>query len=285
MDTNDKKGKANAIFCAFAISENSQLFNDEVSLNLEWGNVDYYTSAKNPTYYSNYSASEQAIVTTIKNNTERTIYVDLGNSFFIRGDQATAYYTPSATSVSSVSGSGVGVNAGAVAGALGIGGTVGKLAGGVNIGGGSSSTTTSVTYSQRVVAIPPMSSKKLDYQFLFDGYSCNGLVVSRISKWYPIFPEFVFKDENGKKYDYQVGETHYYTEKDAPLRFSVQVSYSYTEDCTSIKSMRVNMYARQILGFKSGKVNFNGTWGFYANVWTSRVSGGQKQANGSFPRP
>ena len=283
--TNDKKGKADAIFCAFAISENSQLVNDDVSLNIEWGHVDYFTSAKNPTYQFCYINSEHAIVATIKNKTDRTIYVDLGNSFFIRGDQATVYYTPSATSVSSMSGSGVGVNAGAVAGALGIGGSMGKLAGGINVGGGSSSTTTNVTYSQRVVAIPPMSSKSLDYQFLFDGYSCNGLVVSRISKWYPIFPEFTFKDDNGKKYDYQIGEAHFYSEKDAPLRFTVQVSYSYTEDCTSTKSMRVNTYAKQILGFKGGHIKFNDCWGFYANVYKSRVSGGQKPANGSFPRP
>ena len=290
--TNDKKGKADYIFCTFAVSENSQLINDEMSLDFEWGHVDYLTSANNPTYVSNYSDSEHAMVAVVKNLTEKTIYIDLGNSFFIRGDQASAYYTPSATTVSNTSGSGVGVNAGAVAGALGIGGSVGKLASGINVGGGSSSTTTNVTYSQRVIAIPPMSSKKLDYQFLFDGYSCNGLVVSRPSKHRPLYTTFTFKDEKGKKYDYQVGETHSYSEENAPLRFSLVLSYSYTEHCSLTKSMKVNMYSEQILGFKrsnwDGKmfIDFHGCWGFYASVWKIfQDSRGRQLSIGSFPRP
>ena len=288
--TNDKKGKADYVFCSFAISENSQLVNDEISLDFEWGHVNYETSAANPTYMSNYGSSEHAMIAVVKNLTEKTIYIDLGNSFFIRGDQASAYYTPSATTVSNTSSSGVGVNAGAVAGALGIGGSVGKLASGINVGGGSSSTTTNVTYSQRVIAIPPMSSKKLDYQFLFDGYSCNGLVVYRPSKHYPLYTTFTFKNEKGKKYDYQVGETHSYSEENAPLRFSLILSYSYTEDCSSTKSMKVNMYSEQILGFKrsnwDGKmfIDFHGCWGFYASVWKIWGSG-PSTSIGSFPRP
>lgn len=281
---NNKKGKADMVFCSFAATENSQLINDEVSLSFQWGHVNYFDNPKLPTYVGAYLPSEHAMVVTVKNRTDKTVYIDLGNSFFVRGDMATAYYTPTATSTSSTSGTGVGVNAGAVAGALGIGGTIGQLASGINVGGGSSSTTTSVTYSQRVIAVPPQSSKSLDYQFLFDGYSCNGLVVSRLSKWYPIYPEFCFKDDNGKKYEYQIGEIHSYTEDNTPLRFSVMVSYSYTEDCAQTKSMRVNMYADMILGCKN-KVLPNDSWGFYACIWTSRMSSGQKPRTGSFPRP
>ena len=288
--TEDKEGDANMIFCSFALSEDSQLINDEVLLSIQWGHVSY-DNPKEPTFYKSYGTSEQAIAVTVNNQTDRMIYLDLGNSFFIRGDMATAYYIPTATSTSSTSGSGLGVNAGAVAGALGIGGSVGKLASGINVGGGSSSTTTSVTYSQRVIAVPPKSSKSLGYQHLFEGYSCNGLVVSHLNKHFPIFPEFSFKDDKGKKYDYQIGETHFFNQHNTPLKFSVMVSYSYTEDCASTKSMRVDMYADQILGFKEKTVskkmliNTHGSLGFMAYTWMSRPFGNQKPANGSFPRP
>ena len=41
--------------------------------------------------------------------------------------------------------------------ALGVGGTLGTLANGVNVGGGTTHGTLTSTFSQRVVAIPPMS--------------------------------------------------------------------------------------------------------------------------------
>ena len=72
----------------------------------------------------------------VQNKTNKPIYIDLGNSFYISLGQSTCYYVPSSTTTSSSSGGGAGVNLGSVAGALGVGGVVGQLAGGVNVGGG-----------------------------------------------------------------------------------------------------------------------------------------------------
>ena len=68
---------------------------------------------------------------------------------------------------SHTSSGGVGVNLGAVAGALNVGGAIGTLANGVNVGGGSSNTTTNIVYSQRVIAVPAKSIKPLDAMMLF----------------------------------------------------------------------------------------------------------------------
>ena len=103
----------------------------------------------------------------MKNKTSRILYVDLGTTFFIRLGETICFYTPSSTTTSHGKSGGAGVNLGAVTGALGIGGVAGNLANGVNVGGGTTSSTTSTTYSQRIVAVPPMSSIELTPQYLF----------------------------------------------------------------------------------------------------------------------
>ena len=59
---------------------------------------------------------------------------------------------------------------GSVAGALGIGGVLGTLANGVNVGGASSTGTSTTTYSQRVISIPPMASVSLEPQSIGRGH-------------------------------------------------------------------------------------------------------------------
>lgn len=115
-------------------------------------------------------SSLDMMVVTLKNKTGKTIYVDLGTSYFITGEESTPYYIPTATTTSSSNTSGGSVNMGSVAGALGIGGALGTLAGGLNVGGGSSTSTSTTTYSQRVISIPPMASVSLEPQSIGRGH-------------------------------------------------------------------------------------------------------------------
>ena len=106
----------------------------------------------------------------ILNKTNQTIYIDKGNSFKIwNNGLSNCYYDPSEqTSVSSGGGSGVSLGLGAVAGILGIGGTIGQLASGVNVGGGTSHTVTTTYSQQRVIAIPPHANRNLiDEKFVY----------------------------------------------------------------------------------------------------------------------
>ena len=58
----------------------------------------------------------------------------------------------------SASGQGGSVNLGAVTGTLGIGGPIGTLASGINLGGGSSQSAGVTTAEQEVLVVPPHSS-------------------------------------------------------------------------------------------------------------------------------
>ena len=168
----------------------------------------------------------------------------------MRNGVATAYYIPTSTSTSSSSSSGASVNLGAVAGAIGVGGALGTLAGGVNVGGGSTSGSVSTPYSQRVVAVPPMSVKELDNQLLFpDPYkykACDGLTIdcSSPKHWVPAF-SFATKADG----DYMNGETHDFSEGTSPIKFAFFVSYSDTETCQNEKSLSFNLHLRRIVGF------------------------------------
>ena len=103
--------------------------NDEVSMAFGtqtitksgWEEAIQYSPVVNP-----------AFCVTIKNKTNKTIYIDLGNTFFSRGGEAQPYYIPGETHQYKGGTTGASVNMGAVAGALGVGGALGTLANGVN---------------------------------------------------------------------------------------------------------------------------------------------------------
>ena len=291
--TDGKEGNADKVFCSFGISDKSLLVNDDISIDLSVGYINYYNNKEGKLYVDNECAFNHVLCVKLKNRTSKTIYIDLGNTFLIRGDKASAYYVPSASTTSSTSGTGVGVNAGAVAGALGIGGTIGKLAGGVNVGGGSSSTTVNTTFSQRVIAIPPMASKELDYKFLFDEYS-RGLRIEKFSKQIRYRVYFLFGDDIGKqfckKYKYQIGEEHSFDESNSPLRFSVFVTYSFSEECSKTRNIQFDLYARHIIGYKKDTfvtkpkhyIKVNGCLGFSGLTTPSNI---RFDSACSFPRP
>ena len=244
--------KVTKLYCALGVSEDSYILNDDLELLI--------STTTNPNYGHN-GYGFNWIYVTIKNNTKKMLYIDLGNTFFISGGATTVYYVPTTTSVGKTTSTGVGVNAGAVTNALGVGGSLGKLASGVTVGGGGSSSTVSVTYSQRVIAIPPMSTTKLEEQGLFneEGIYGNGIY---LGKYGPCF-------SLGKR-EYVAGEAHSYTKDNSPIKFNFYITYSFTEDCSVTKVMNTELYGRYILGYRSGDVKTfidpKGDIGFYGRI-------------------
>lgn len=276
------------LLCIMGLTHESQLINNDidiwpmigrVSINSNArGNLEKVISERIPgtldfvdKVINSGTMTNPAFAFTITNKSNKTIYIDLGNTFIIRGSNATAFYVPTSTSSSTSSSSGAGVNLGAVAGALGIGGTVGKLANGVNVGGSSSSGTVNTTYSQRVIAIPPMSSKMLEPQPIFtstgtwhDGLfveSCAGRVYGG---W---VPEFSFRHKKQNDY-YMNGETHEYEPATSPMQYSFFITYSNSEGFEQSQNARVSMYLRKIIGFP--KPSFMDTGG--TAKWEVRFS-------------
>ena len=223
--------KADMLYYAFGISD--VITNDDIELEIidNSGSSDLY-------------ARDRGITFTIKNNTQKTVYIDLGNTFFVSGSVATAYYIPTTTSTVSSNSSGVGVNLGGVTGAMGIGGSVGKLANGITVGGGSNSTSVSVTYNQRVRAIPPLSKLTLEKMNFFTAGA----------KYRASYDVYCLLD-NRKIYtrkgidDIKTGDTFNYSNSDSPFKCNFYATYSFTEDCSITKVIKTELYVRQIVAF------------------------------------
>lgn len=206
------------------------------------------------------------MVITIKNKTNKTLYLDLGNSFITANGEATSYYIPTAQTSTSGTSSGVGVNAGAVAGALGVNGALGTLANGVTVGSGTMKQSSTTTFSQRVIAIPPMSSRSLDPQGIGEGEVFNGLNNgwdynhSIVKSIIPVLLErrYANMDKGYPKMDnFCRGQIINLEPDDNSSPLSAFITYSTDEQFSSTSSMHMDFFVRQIMGFNNLKnVNY-----------------------------
>lgn len=186
----------------------------------------------------------QCIQFVLKNKTNNTIYVDLGNSFIIRGSEASPYYVPSSTTQSSESSSGVGVNLGAVAGAIGVGGALGTLASGVNVGGGSSNGSMTTTYSQRIISIPPMSSKKFGPQYFFPMGQNVVYGMKVLTDCYSKVNNRTYINTIPLKW----GDIKKYDETSSPIKISSFITYSLSPDLSKTYSIKTSLYVNNAIG-------------------------------------
>lgn len=191
------------------------------------------------------------IIAKITNKTNKTIYLDLANCFSILKGEAEPYYVPSATQTTTGSSSGASVNAGAITGALGIGGALGTLAGGVNVGGGSSSATTNITYSQRVVSIPPMSTKKLDGKYIGVGaiFIGNEYVSKKIfDDSYP--SEFFTLDKKNRQVPIELkrGQIINVPEEKMAYPLGMSYTYSFSENISNPQLIRIDLGIKSRMG-------------------------------------
>ena len=261
-DTDDR---CKRLLCLMGYGKDSQIINDDIEIECVTGALDFIKfkkgmkegvsngAAKSDVPFSDFASKSYAnpgIKLRVKNKSGKTLYLDLGNTFIMRKGVAMAYYVPSSTSTSNSSSSGMGVNLGAVAGAVGVGGALGTLASGIGVGGSSTSATVNTTYSQRVISVPPMSVKELDVQLMFPNVEtyCDGFgIQGYINDIYCLLPEFSFATKESGYYNN--GETHNFSEETSPVKFGFFVSYSDTENCQNEKKLAFNLYLRQIIGF------------------------------------
>lgn len=90
--------------------------------------------------------SSPCVMLDITNRSNKTIYVDLGDTYFVNGGESIRYYVPTSHVNSSTSSTGGAVNIGF----------------GVTLGGGGTNSNTTMTYAERVIAIPPGVTKSFD---------------------------------------------------------------------------------------------------------------------------
>lgn len=256
VETEDKvkDKKANQVYTIFGMKENSVL-TDGVLTMCVFSTAGFQ---EDDPYFvleglSNYQPS---ITIGLYNESDHIVYVDLGNSFYIPLGKAISYYTPTFTTTTNSSSSGVGVNLGTIANAVGIGGTVGTLANGVNVGHSSSDGVSHTMHNQRVIAIPPKTTYNLAERYIFNAieYPCTGLRYRSLSGYRSIkIFEYCFP-KSKKNGALMAGERCSYKYEQSPLNFSAIVSYSYTEDCSTLHKLSANMYLKDIVG------NYDSQW-------------------------
>ena len=247
-DSEDKKNDKVAKNCwmTFSVSKKSVMSNKDIEISFvrekhcaEW------------TWITTGRDCYDIYLIKIKNKTSQTLYIDRGNCFRVINDgRNKCYYDISQqVTVNQGGGSGVSIGLGSVASAIGIGGAVGQIAGGVSVGGGSNYSTSTSHNIQRVVAIPPYGTSNLS----------DEIRVERKRSKYGDFinideAEIFGRGEMGldkyRKRGVKVGETIRYTEIDSPWKCNYYITYSNKENFGSYSTVNVELYLHEIIGQK-----------------------------------
>ncbi len=224
--------KASILVCKLSVTPTSTLSNKDIELRFTSGG----SKSKlllNPADSNYISKTDRWLAVFVKNKTDKTIYIDLANTFFKRGGQSVPYYIPSSTTTSSTHSTGVGIN---------IGGVLGPVGGGISAGGGRSTTTATTTFSQRIVAIPPHSEKKLDAQYLFpEGCEAYYDGVQR---------EIWVADQYHACIDVKCkrGEHLSWDASNSPITCGMLLTYAFDEAFEEKASLNVDMYMSDAIG-------------------------------------
>ncbi len=186
----------------------------------------------------------------ITNRSNAMIYVDLGNTFFMCNGESMRYYVPSATTSTSGSTTGGSVNLGAVAGAMGMGGSLGRLASGINIGGSNSNIKSEVVFSERVLAIPPGATEVIKGASFsnYENTKVTGLPVGANGICNSI-TLLLPKDQM-----YTVGETVTDFDKQYFHKLGAIVTYGLTEDLAAPVQLRAAYNPDRMIAAKHKKM-------------------------------
>lgn len=173
-----------------------------------------------------------------KNCTDKTLYIDLGNTFRVdKHGNYKVYYDTKQTTVTQGSGSGASMNIGSVVNAIGINGVLGGLANGINVGANSSASASTTYSKQRVIAIPPKGQRileKCDWEWvkskrIYLSY-CEGFDYSPLS------------------ISVNNGEIKEYTFNDSPQAFQYTITYSDKENFSTWEALSIKTYIKTLLG-------------------------------------
>lgn len=229
LEISDKD--ANYTFPIMAVSDSSILSTDD--LEMHYVPTVYRSDATGVSSYFGYNIE-------LENKSNRTIYVDLANTFDIyRNNTYKSYFNTEQTTVVQGGSSGGSVGLGGIANVLGVGGTLGTLANSVSVGGTSNNAVMKTNVQQRIMIIPPHSKsnlrefreihiKKNQYETLQEPL----LWGRRVEKG------FVKRNEY-KEFD----------ESNAPSFSKLIITYSPYQDFSTYSTLYAKVYTRYIVGF------------------------------------
>ncbi len=252
-EAGNKPKKAVTGYCKLSVADDSQIANKDVEIDFISGCYRPYNNNWNNPMVPNdciLGSINNYIKFIIKNRTDKTIYIDLGNTFFSRGTVSAPLYVPSATSETVGRGTGASVNLGGVANAAGLGGTaVGALANAVNVGGGKTSSSTTTTYSQRIIAVAPNSSQVLDPQIIF-------LLDAQLQ--FPVFTINTYSDRTATTYNGSVvlsNQLLNWSKVDSPVKLGFFLTYSFDESIQSKANVKASLHLSEMVGVRNDDVS------------------------------
>ena len=244
----DKNKKAEWGVCILGVGENSVLSTEDVAI--EFRQEPYEVSVEGGLLNSRSLGLQVKFFVQVCNKTDQIIYVDLGSSFRVMKDGSSkVYYDNSQTSINKGRGSGASVNMGAIAGAVGVGGALGTLANGVNVGGGNSSTVSKIYAKQQIIAIPPHGKVPLEkYQVEWISNSKSEVIYEGERLYY-----------KSKKEEMPMqGEKFFYSESESPYHADYVITYSKDAEFVMPYVVKASVYMRELIGtslFETGDAN------------------------------
>ena len=253
----DKDKPAKEGLCILGVGENSVLSTEDVEIQFRQEPYEYglTTMGGKPNYNILWRFFVQ-----VYNKTNNIIYLDLGSTFRVmKNGESKSYYDTSETTINKGSGSGASVNLGAIAGAAGIGGAVGTLTNGVNVGGGNMSSTSKTYSKQRIIAIPPKGSMPIEkYQRVMvkNGGALGSDKFTLISEGEELIYGFA---------DYEMpkimqGEKYIYKEEESPYRADYTITYSKDSDFKNVYLLKASVYMRELIGTNLPRPYWNWSW-------------------------
>ena len=236
--------KADLLIAQLGVKENSVIFDGRLQVRFYMGELTRFRPSQ-PLHFTVRNAvsendiNDPAVLVSVENKFTKTIYLDLGRTYFVRMGDSICYYQPSSAHTANR----VTVDLGPE-----------KKATGVGTNGISSVNT---VYTQRYVAIAPKSVVYLNPQYLLRpdaGEVTPGLeCVSKSFDQSAVdhLPSFIFNSQESKKL--KVGQPISYNEEDSPLQMSLILSYSEDQSCRQETSVPVHLYLKELVGVDSGK--------------------------------
>lgn len=220
------------------VKEDSQLYNGEVTISYqrfyEFGSSSSSGNTLEDYRYNNFV--NPMVVVKVKNNTDRIIFLDLGSSFVISGEDSTPYFVPEITTVSNTNTS----KRTSEYAETKVGEDNIKSSDHSYVSGNTQSVT-KVKEAQRYVSVAPKATLSLEPQKVCS--SENG----RYSQMYNHLG-YLYMNKNV----FPFGETHYgdileLDEANSPYNFGSCVSYSFNADHSDIHTIRTEMYMKYIM--------------------------------------
>ena len=233
-----KEKQARLMYPVYGITCNSVLSDSHITISFSKVYTKY-NSKYIPESVVGYSIS-------IENKSDETIYIDLANSFKIDDmGNSISYFSNKTYTTNKSSSSGGSLNLGAVTGAIGMGGAVGTLANGVNVGGGSTKGTSVTETEERIMIIPPHGKRTLP----LEKESTKKDIIEKPEKFRP---NKRFSAINIMLHQYK----DIYTEENSPSKYRRIITYSTNPNFDTYTRLNVCIFWKGVLGEYSSSLKY-----------------------------